>query len=261
MVERARPRRRAGTRQAPRRGSASARPPARGTSVSGTTTAGRVRRPRDDRSCGAPSSASSATGTGRRARLAHQPGQRPPAGPGDRDLVRSSDRAQRARAAVRPRRGRPRPGPGSTSCEAAIAARERAAVRVRVDRPPQRERRGVDDLRVRRLMPRRAGEVERRLLRRDGGGAPRRGARAARARPRPGRARRTGGSSSGTAASARRERRRGTLEHQEPAREQHERDHRGRAEDPRQHAVALLVAGGAAQQPPHAVQPRGTARA
>ena len=35
------------------------------------------------------------------------------------------------------------------------------------------------------------------------------------------------------------------------------RDHRGDDEDPAEHAVALVVAGGAPQQPPQVVQARG----
>ena len=87
------------------------------------------------------------------------------AGP-SRARRRAPRRRRRARgtrrAAARRRRGRPRPARRSTPWRAASASRSAARrVRVGVDRAPQRERGRVDRLGVRRLVPGRAREVER----------------------------------------------------------------------------------------------------
>ena len=147
-------------------------------------------------------------------------GSGPQPGPGDRARSRRRDGAQRGAQQLARAVADDDPLGRRRRARAAMRRAQRRGVRVGVDRAPQRERRRVDDLRVRRAVPGGAGEVElgRRAPAR--AAAPRRGARAARARPPPARARRTGGSSRGSAASARRERRRGALEHQEPDAEQ-----------------------------------------
>ena len=111
-----------------------------------------------------PSSASSATGTGVAPASLTSPGSGPQPGQRDRDLVvgeRVQRRAQQFSRAVADHHAR-----GVDVVRRGDRGPQRAVVRVVVDRAPQRERRRVDDLRVRRLMPRRAGQVERRLLRR-----------------------------------------------------------------------------------------------
>src|SRR4051795_9285447 len=83
---------------------------------------------------------------------------------------------------------------------------------------------------------------------------PRRAAPAAGRSPPRAPAPRTGGSTRGSAASARRERRPGTFEDQEPEREGDRGDDRGHGEDPPEHTLLLLVPGGPAQDPPRPVQ-------
>ena len=225
---RRRPRRRARTRRAPRRRRRSRRPgtraqrsrSARRGSTAPVGSAGLVRSTarvvapaRSRISAGAggtgtarPPAASTSSGSG------CQPGQR------DERLAAAARAARRRRrAAARPRRGRARPAPARRR-GAPRAPRARGvadAVGIRVQRPPQRERRGVDRLGVRRLVPRRAGQVERLDAAERAPPLARRGARAARARPPRAASPRTAGSTRGSAASppsARRERGRRALD-------------------------------------------------
>ena len=139
---------------------------------------------------------------------------------------------------------------------AAIASRSGVDVRVGVDRPPQRERRGVDHLRVRRTVPGGAREVQRRLLRRMAA------ALVVAALEQLARDLVRGELVELPVVAEEAPHQRDEIEgagpsiSEEPDPEDDERDHRGGAEDPRQRALALLVPGGAAHDPPRAVQPR-----
>ena len=185
----ARPRRRAGSRPAPRRRSASASPrrdrqrhARRSGRSGGMTTAVRV--PRGRRRTGTGLAPASSTSCG----SSPQPGQ---------TISTSSrrDRAQRGAEQLARAVADRRPAPGRSSCDAAIAVAQRRDVRVGVDRPAQRERRGVDRPPGAAARARRRRRDPAAAAAPDAGAAPRRGARAARATPRPARARRTGGSS------------------------------------------------------------------
>ena len=178
----------------------------------------------------------------RRPRVAHQPGQQSPAGPQDLGLGRR-DGAQRGPDQLA--RAVPDHDPRRIDVvRGGDRGAQRRTVRVGVDRPPQGERGGVDRLRVRRPGPGRAGEIERRQRRRM--------APALLVAPRQELLRDLVGRELVELPVVAEEPAhqpdvgRRALDHEEPDPEQHQRDHRRRAEDPRRAPLR------AARDRPHA---------
>ena len=236
-----------------RRPRSSRNPASASSTISQCCAAGDVEhRARRDRWAGTPPPCASregeTTGTGVAPASSTSCGQQAPARPDDLDLLRrhrpqrGADQLARAVPDHHPRRAR-------SPCEAAIAARSARAVRVGVDRPPQRERRRVDDLGVRRPVPGGAREVQRRLL----GRMPSALLVAPLAQLARDLVRRELVELPVVAEEPphqRGQRGRRALDHQEPDAEHHQRDHRRGAEDPRQRAFALVVARGTPHEPP-----------